>query len=131
MFREDWVKVVEDVVKELSRKFRVEAAIVFGSWTRSGGGEWSDVDLLVITDDVRSVNPLDRFYISVEFRRYGVDLFLYTYDEFERMCLKGNPLTLSALLEGLYIVSNEKVLTLRDRLYSKYRRDGRVWIRLE
>ena len=128
MFREDWVKIVENVIKELSKKFRIEAAIVFGSWVRSGGGEWSDIDLLIITDDVGFMSPLDRFYISAEFRRYRVDLFLYTYDEFERMCLKGNPITLSALLEGYYVVSSERVLRLRGRLVSKYYRDGRVWV---
>lgn len=128
MFREDWVKIVENVIKELSKKFRIEAAIVFGSWVRSGGGEWSDIDLLIITDDVGFMRPLDRFYISAEFRRYRVDLFLYTYDEFERMCLKGNPIALSALLEGYYVVSSERVLRLRGRLVSKYYRDGRVWV---
>jgi len=128
VFREDWVKIVENVIKELSKKFRIEAAIVFGSWVRSGGGEWSDIDLLIITDDVGFMSPLDRFYISAEFRRYRVDLFLYTYDEFERMCLKGNPITLSALLEGYYVVSSERVLRLRGRLVSKYYRDGRVWV---
>jgi predicted nucleotidyltransferase len=33
------------VLSRLGERIRVEAAIVFGSWARGGGGEWSDVDL--------------------------------------------------------------------------------------
>ena len=35
---ETWFKTVEEVVKDLEKRIAVEAAIVFGSWARGGGG---------------------------------------------------------------------------------------------
>ena len=124
---ETWINAVNEVLKEISKLFRVEAAILFGSWARSGG-EWSDIDLLIVTDDVKGMNILDRFAIVVEFRRRRVDVFLYTYDEVVRMSLKGNPLILSVLIEGIPLVSSDRVERLRTMVSAMYRREGRVWI---
>jgi len=74
------------------------------------------------------MNILDRFAVAVEFRRRRVDVFLYTYDEVVRMSLKGNPLILSALIEGIPLVSSDRVEHLRTMVSAMYRREGRVWI---
>jgi hypothetical protein len=34
-----WAKRIEATLSELGKRLRIEAALVFGSWTRSGGGE--------------------------------------------------------------------------------------------
>jgi len=52
---------VREALERLARRFGVESAIVFGSWSKGGGGEWSDVDVLVATE---GVDILDRFYIA-------------------------------------------------------------------
>ena len=105
--------------------------ILHGSWARGGGGDWSDVDLLVVSDSVKSMSILNRLYISAEYRRYGVDLLLYTFEELERMASKGNPLALSALIEGTPIVSSRRVEELRSRVAKIYSRRGRMWVRTE
>jgi predicted nucleotidyltransferase len=124
-----WSEVVDFVVRELRKTIDIEAVILHGSWARSGGGDWSDVDLLVVTDSVKSMSVLDRLYISAEYRRYRVDLLLYTFEELERMASKGNPLALSALIEGTPIVSSRRVEELRSRVAKIYTRRGRMWIR--
>jgi predicted nucleotidyltransferase len=124
-----WSEVVDHVVRELRRTIDIEAVILHGSWAKGGGGDWSDVDLLVVTDSVKSMSALDRLYISAEYRRYGVDLLLYTFEELERMASKGNPLALSALIEGTPIVSSSRVEELRSRVARIYTRRGRMWIR--
>jgi len=123
-----WLRTVREVLEELRKRFNIEAAIVFGSWSRGGGGEWSDVDLLVVTNDVGDTNILDRFTIAAEYRRRKVDLFLYTYSELERMALRGNALALSVLLEGVPVVASSRVEALRASLAKKYRRVGRAWV---
>jgi predicted nucleotidyltransferase len=124
-----WSEIVDIVVRELRRTIDIEAVILHGSWARGGGGDWSDVDLLVVTDSVKSMGILDRLYISAEYRRYGVDLLLYTFEELERMASKGNPLALSALIEGTPMVSSRRVEELRSRVAKIYSRRGRMWIR--
>ncbi|MCC6047166.1 MAG: nucleotidyltransferase domain-containing protein [Desulfurococcaceae archaeon] len=118
------------MLSRLGERIRVEAAIVFGSWARGGGGEWSDVDLLVVSSDVASLGVLDRFSISVEYAREGVDLFIYTIEELESMVRRGNPLALSALVEGVPVVTCERVERLRLEASSMYRRLGRAWVRV-
>jgi len=125
-----WVEVVDFVVRKLRERFDVEAVLLHGSWARSGGGDWSDVDLVVITDNVKGMNILDRFYISAEFRGYRVDVVFYTFEELEKMASKGNPLALSALIEGIPIVISSRVEQLRSRITRSYTRKGRVWVRI-
>jgi predicted nucleotidyltransferase len=128
--RENWVKNVERVLSELSREFNVEAAIVFGSWSRSGGGDWSDVDLLIVSNSVSELSILDRFYLTSEFRKWRVDVFLYTLKELENMLNKGNPIAISALVEGIPLIIDREVEELRRKAISTYKRTGRVWIKI-
>jgi predicted nucleotidyltransferase len=128
--RENWVKNVERVLSELSREFNVEAAIVFGSWSRSGGGDWSDVDLLIVSNSVSELSILDRFSLTSEFRKWRVDVFLYTLKELENMVNKGNPIAISALIEGIPLIINREVEKLRRKAISTYKRTGRVWIKI-
>jgi predicted nucleotidyltransferase len=128
--RENWVKNVERVLSELSREFNVEAAIVFGSWSRSGGGDWSDVDLLIVSNSVSELSILDRFSLTSEFRKWRVDVFLYTLKELENMVNKENPIALSALVEGIPLIMNREVEKLRRKAISTYKRIGRVWIKI-
>ena len=128
--RENWVKNVERVLSELSREFNVEAAIVFGSWSRSGGGDWSDVDLLIVSNSVSELSILDRFSLTSEFRKWRVDVFLYTLKELENMLNKGNPIVISALVEGIPLIINREVEKLRRKAISTYKRTGRVWIKI-
>jgi predicted nucleotidyltransferase len=128
MAEEVWRGVVRKTLEKLDKKLEVESAIVFGSWSREGGGEWSDVDLLVVTDGVKNVNVLDRFYIAVECKAPRMDLFLYTYKELEGMAKKGNPLALSALVDGLPIKLSERVSNLIEYARRRYERRGRFYV---
>ncbi|MDK6028656.1 nucleotidyltransferase domain-containing protein [Ignisphaera sp. 4213-co] len=124
----DWSEYLAKAISEIEKRFGVEALIVFGSWSRSGGGEWSDIDLLIITDEVRELNPLDRFTISAELKKYRVDAFFYTFEELESMSLKGNPLALSALIEGIALKTSPRVMELMRKVKKMYVKKGRTWL---
>ena len=106
----------------------VEAAIVFGSWSRSGGGAWSDVDLLIVSDHVKNINPLERFKTATELKPPKTDIFLYTYDELKSMLNKNNPLAISALAEGKPIKTSKRIQQLINQAKQQYVRKGRMWI---
>jgi len=128
MAEEVWRGVVREVLERLAKRFGVESAMVFGSWSRRGGGEWSDVDLLVVTEAVEGVSVLDRFYIASEYKVPRVDLFLYTYKELEDMVKKGNPLALSALVDGLPVKLSDRVSALIEYAKRRYERRGRFYV---
>ena len=128
MAKEVWRGVVREVLEKLGRRFSVESAIVFGSWSRKGGGGWSDVDLLVVTEAVEGLSVLDRFYITSEYKAQRVDLFLYTYKELEDMVKKGNPLALSALVDGAPVKLSDRVSALIEYAKRRYERRGRFYV---
>jgi len=46
----------------------------------------------------------------------------------ESMAMRGNPLALSALVEGVKVVSSKRVDELSRKLSETYTRRGRMWI---
>jgi len=101
-----WLRAVKEAVERFSERFgRPEAVVVFGSWSRSGGGDWSNVDVLVVVDSVEWVNVLDRFAALADLRALGVDVFVYSFREVESMA------------------------RLAAELSKAYRKVGRMWIR--
>jgi len=129
---EPWTRVVEEVVRRISTKFsQLEAVVVFGSWSRGRGGEWSDIDILIVVDEAEKYGILERFAIATELGIRGIDIFIYSYREVESMARKGNPLVLSALIEGIKIISSERIEKLSRDIANLYTRTRRMWKRLD
>ena len=127
-FRKDWVKDVKTFLEKLSNKIRIESAIIHGSAAKGLNGQWSDVDLLVVSDDFLNVPLLDRLSLLIELKIGKVEALGYTYEELKRMVDKGNPLALGALIEGKAIIESERVKKLRKKAEKMYFRKGRAWI---
>jgi len=82
---------------------RARKVIAFGSVARGDADEWSDLDLLIVTETTRPF--FERFK---DFRGlYDVwprlDLLIYTPDEFEGMLADENPLIVRAVTEGVVL----------------------------
>jgi len=128
--KEPWRNYVNEVINRFSSLLRLESVIVFGSWGRGGGGVWSDVDILIITDDVKDINILNRFRLVSEYKVPNTDVFLYTYSELRRMLKRGNPLAISALAEGIPLIISARVRKLMELARRCYVRRERVWMRV-
>ena len=130
MLEECWFKDVVEFVEKVKKKIgSVEAVLIFGSWVRSSGGSWSDIDLLLVSDSVHGMHPLERFKLISELRSGRIDLFIYSYRELEEMMRKGNPLALSVLIEGKPITASSRVLELAKKAKEMYVRINRMWVR--
>lgn len=57
-----------------------------------------------------------------------VQAFAYTFDELARMVERGNPLALSALIEGKVLFASERVCSLIEKARKRFVRVGRAWI---
>jgi len=84
--------------------------------------------VLIVTDDAEKYSILERFAVAVELRARRTDVFIYSYRELESMAMRGNPLALSALVEGIKIASSSRVDELSRKLSETYTRRGRMWV---
>lgn len=74
------------------------AAYVFGSHGRGDADRYSDIDVIVVAPSGRP--PVERFrdYLPAIIQAgVGVDLFVYTPEEFQDMLAEGRPFLTSAL----------------------------------
>ncbi len=124
------VKIALKTIRNTENILEVEAALLFGSWARSGGGEWSDIDILVISETVRDIPILERFKISKELTTPQIDLFIYTHEEIVRMLKQNNPLIISALYEGLILRPSRRILELIDTVRKCYQKVENTYINI-
>ena len=68
----------------LLRKHRVSKAYLFGSWARGEEDEFSDIDILVVASSSRPFVDRFRDYPDVLRAPAGIDLLVYTPEEFAR-----------------------------------------------
>lgn len=79
-------QIIQEAAKRLADRFHLERIILFGSYARGTADRHSDVDLLVITDEVKRKN---RIKMMTEMARalddmgFSKDIVVVTPDEFE------------------------------------------------
>jgi predicted nucleotidyltransferase len=88
------------IVDILQRDYRPEKIILFGSLAADRVSEWSDIDLLIIKDTDK--RPIER---NIEVCRLvrpavGIDLFIYTPQEFKALLEERYTFILNILKTG-------------------------------
>lgn len=81
----------------------------------------------MISDKFENMNILERFRLMMEYKVGKIQAFAYTYRELVSMVKKGNPLALSALIEGKPLFLSSRVKRLIERAKQNYYRIGRTW----
>ena len=66
----------------LLRRHRVTAAYLFGSWARDRADRFSDIDLIIVAPSRRAFVDRFRDYPDVLRAPTGLDLLVYTPEEF-------------------------------------------------
>ena len=80
------IKIIKSFLRKLSKKIKVEKAILFGSRARGDNFKSSDFDVIIISDDFKKTNFLDRIPFVLKYWNYSYDLepICYTKEEFEK-----------------------------------------------
>lgn len=100
--RQRLIGLAREHVRRLSERIPVVAAAVAGSVARGDFNVWSDVDLVVISDELPARIP-DRGALLAADAPAGVQAVGYTRQEFHRALAKGDPLATSVVREGVVL----------------------------
>lgn len=89
-----------EIVQRLT-PMRPVRILLFGSTARGDADEWSDLDLIVVADQV-APRFLDRIADAYELidPRYGLDILIYTPEEYAAMLEAENRLITAAEAHG-------------------------------
>lgn len=97
-------------LRELAQRIRaclagtnVERAVVFGSFARGDADEASDLDLVLIEPTSRPFLERGREHLPLFRLGVGVDLLVYTPEEYRRLKQQGHPLIERIEREGVTI----------------------------
>jgi len=82
----DISRIVREYVARLQPEIRVEKVILFGSHARGTASEWSDIDIAVISNDFKKLDPVTQLEF-LGLRSKGCDPSLeplpFTLDEYD------------------------------------------------
>ncbi|ASJ03716.1 nucleotidyltransferase [Thermococcus profundus] len=126
---------VQEYVESLKRALKVRLVILYGSTAKGSFGLGSDVDVLVVADDLPS-NPVERLKLlyDLDKTRAPLDVKGYTPGEVRRMLAKGHPLIMDALSDGVVLYGEkayvEEVKRAFNRAKRKFKRFERGWIKV-
>lgn len=96
-------EVIDDVVRQVAKKFKPQKIILFGSYARQRPRPESDVDLLVVMD-----TPLTETEQSVRILQainyhFGLDLLVRKPDNLSRRLKLGDPFLQEIMREGIVV----------------------------
>ncbi len=90
-------------IRTTYQSFNSERIILFGSWAKGKGDDYSDIDLIfVLNSQKRFLDRLEELYERWPLPK-GVDILAYTPQEFEEMLEEGNSFLERAVQEGIVI----------------------------
>jgi predicted nucleotidyltransferase len=93
-------KEVERIVSIIKEEYSPERIILFGSLANGKVHEWSDIDLLIVKETDK--RPVDRTIeiCKLIHPKVGIDLFVYTPNEYEALVREKFFFLVSILREG-------------------------------
>lgn len=89
----------------LSKAFKIQRLIFYGSRARGTADAWSDYDFIVVSSDFKKLHPLERISAMYDFwpSKGAVEALGYTPEEFNEM-KKGVNIVSEAVREGIRII---------------------------
>lgn len=100
--REQRIDVARKYGEALSRRVPVRHVIVFGSVARGDFNAWSDIDVLVLAEELPA-GGRDRLALLHDPAFLGVQPVGWTPDEFDARVLAGDPMAIEAHHVGVVV----------------------------
>jgi predicted nucleotidyltransferase len=110
------IKELKDLVTKTAHKLQPKLVILYGSFVRGDWHPGSDLDILLISDNVPT-NFKDRWDILYTvLKGFPVEPHIYTTKEFEEMLKHGRMTVLDALTEGTTLHADAQFMKKTNRI---------------
>ncbi len=104
------------LVAETRNRLKPKLVILYGSFVRGDWHRGSDLDLLVVSDNV-SPNFMDRWDpLYAVIMGFPTEPHVYTTQEFEEMLTHGRMTALDALTEGVILHANKRFMKKVEKM---------------
>lgn len=103
--REEYIATARSYVLDLQKNLGPLSAVLIGSVARGDFNLWSDLDVLIISDNIPA-EPLKRSRLLYSVARPLVEPKGYTRAEFEMLLRKKNPSAVAAAKEGVVLLDD-------------------------
>ena len=115
--RQRIIRLVRKYAANLVRTGKAELVILFGSFARGDYTPFSDIDLLIISNNV-SDNPVERLkdYMTPELP-LDVEPRVYTRDEFYRLAMEKRRIIGEILRFGIILAGDKEIVKNAETLY--------------
>lgn len=100
-------KEFTECIKKIFRS--IVLVVLFGSYARGDFNEWSDIDILIVVDDVLPNKPTERIDMVVPCItavEAPIEPIIISRNEFENLKKKKNPAIVDAIDNGIPIINN-------------------------
>ncbi|KYK33260.1 MAG: nucleotidyltransferase domain-containing protein [Theionarchaea archaeon] len=101
--RKNLLEKAEKYLEKLKKRIGPLSGVVFGSVSRGDFNDASDIDIVVITEELPA-HPVRRLEVLLTPWVPGIDPKGYTLSEFEQLKQKGNPFVQLVLEEGIVLI---------------------------
>jgi predicted nucleotidyltransferase len=106
---ENKLNKIKKTIRDLAIKNNADLALIFGSYARGTATRHSDLDVIFVEQTSKPfLARLDTYFTPLsDFMNSGVDVFVYTPDEFKR--IKNNLFLKRAIKEGVVVFESGKL----------------------
>ena len=70
----------------LTTHYAPDKIMLFGSFAKGNVGEWSDIDMIIVKDTDKTFLDRIKEVLLLLMPRVGLDVLVYTPDEFQKLC---------------------------------------------
>lgn len=87
MDKEESIKIIKEFSKKLAKAFSISKIIFFGSRARGEEEKFSDIDLIIVSDDFKDMDFFERVSKMYDYwtEEIPVDFLCYTKKEFNKL----------------------------------------------
>jgi len=93
---------IRQFLKKLLEKYDIEFVILFGSIAKNNWNYRSDIDLLIVSNSIKG-DYLLRLRKMQQISPRGIDFFIYTLEEYEKMLNEFRLMAIEPLSTGILI----------------------------